>query len=142
MHLLYPPPRRRGALSNTAIHPSVCPSPRRAAALGYRHADCLQLSHVRTADLFADGHRSAASRTAIGGGHIVSGDIIISGDNLFVCVFKYRTFYCYVFCELHFCIIKITIVAQEIERSESRSIETFYRLLYSKLRAYCVRQKN
>jgi len=61
-------PRRRGALSNTAIHPSVCPSPRRAAALGYRHADCLQLSHVRTADLSADGRRSAASRTAIGGG--------------------------------------------------------------------------
>jgi len=41
---------------------------RRAAALGYRHADCLQLSHVRTADPSADGRRSATSRTAIGGG--------------------------------------------------------------------------
>ena len=51
---------------------SVCPGPRRAAALGYRHAGCLQLSHVRTVDLSADGCRSAASRTAIGGGHIVS----------------------------------------------------------------------
>jgi len=30
--------------------PSVCPSPRRTAAVGYRHAGCLQLSHVRTAD--------------------------------------------------------------------------------------------
>ena len=29
---------------------SVCPSPRRAAALGYRYAGCLQLSHVWTAD--------------------------------------------------------------------------------------------
>ena len=46
--------------------------PRRAAALGYRHAGCLQLSHVWTADPSADGRRSAASRTAIGGGHIVS----------------------------------------------------------------------
>jgi len=46
--------------------------PRRAAALGYRHAGCLQLSHVRTADPSADGRRSAESRTAIGGGHIVS----------------------------------------------------------------------
>ena len=54
-----------GALSDTAIRPSVCPSPRRAAALGHRHAGCLQLSHVRTADLPADGRRSAASRTAI-----------------------------------------------------------------------------
>jgi len=33
------------ALSNTAIRPAVCPScPRRAAALGYRHAGCLQCS--------------------------------------------------------------------------------------------------
>jgi len=57
-----------------SVRPSVpwhsCP--RRAAALGYRHAGCLQLSHVRTADLFADGRRSATSRTSIGGGHIVS----------------------------------------------------------------------
>jgi len=67
-------PRRREALSDTAIRPSVCPSvcpvaqlyPRRAAALGYRHAGCLQLTHVRTADPSADGRRSAASRTAVG----------------------------------------------------------------------------
>ena len=44
--LLCPPPQ--GALSDTAIRPSVCPSPRRTAALGYRHAGCLQISHVRT----------------------------------------------------------------------------------------------
>jgi len=56
-------PRRTGALSDTAICPSVCPCPRRAAALNYRHAGCLQLSHVRTAD--PDGRRSAASKTAI-----------------------------------------------------------------------------
>ena len=51
--------------------PSVCLSvclSHRAAALGYRHAGCLQLSHVWTADPSADGRRSAASRTAIGGG--------------------------------------------------------------------------
>ena len=60
-------------MDDTAIRPSVCPSPRRAAALGYRHAGCVQLSHVRTADPFADGRRSVVSRTAIGGGgHIVS----------------------------------------------------------------------
>ena len=51
---------------------SVRPSSRSAAALGYRHAGCLQLSRVRTANPSADGRRSAASRTAIGGGHIVS----------------------------------------------------------------------
>ena len=39
-----------------------------AAALGYRHAGCLQLSHVRTADPSADGRRSAASGTSFGGG--------------------------------------------------------------------------
>ena len=39
-----------------------------AAALGYGHPGCLQLSHVRTADPSADGCRSAASRTAIDGG--------------------------------------------------------------------------
>ena len=65
---------RGGALSDTAIRPSVCPSvpwrscPRRASALSYRHASCLQLIRVRTADPSADGRRSAASRTAIGGG--------------------------------------------------------------------------
>jgi len=31
-----------------SVCPSVCLSPRRTAALGYRHAGCLQLSHVRT----------------------------------------------------------------------------------------------
>jgi len=42
-------PRRReggGTLSDTAIRPFVCPSPRRAAALGYRHAGCLQHSQA------------------------------------------------------------------------------------------------
>ena len=46
---------------------SVCLS-QSAATLGYGNAGCLQLSHVRTADPSADGRRSAASRTAIGGG--------------------------------------------------------------------------
>jgi len=47
----YSYPRHRGTLSDTAIHSSVCLSvpwrscPRRAVALGYRHAGCLQLSH-------------------------------------------------------------------------------------------------
>jgi len=62
------PPRAVGvALCDTAIRPSVCPSSRRAAAVRYRHAGCLQLSRVRSADPSADGRRSAASRTAIGG---------------------------------------------------------------------------
>jgi len=60
-----------GAISDTAIRPSVCLS-HGAAVLGYRHAGCLQLIRVRTADPSADGRRSAASRTAVGGGHIVS----------------------------------------------------------------------
>ena len=63
------------ALSDTAIPPSVCPMaqlPRRVATLAYKHIDCLQLNNVRTADLSADRRRSAASRTAIGGRHIVS----------------------------------------------------------------------
>ena len=51
-----------------SVCPSVCLSPGRAAALGYWHAGCLQPSKVRTADLSADGRRSTASRTAIGGG--------------------------------------------------------------------------
>ena len=63
----YAPAVGGGALSDTLIRPSVCRSSRRAAALGYRHADCLQLRHVRTADPSADGRRSAASRTAVGG---------------------------------------------------------------------------
>jgi len=60
--------RSSAALSDTMIRPSVCPSPRRAAALGDRLAGCLQLSHVWTADQSADGRRSAASRPAIDGG--------------------------------------------------------------------------
>jgi len=36
-----------------------------AAAVRYRHACCLQLSHMRTEDPSADGRRSAGSRTAI-----------------------------------------------------------------------------
>ena len=43
-------PRRRGALSDAAICPSVCPSTRRTGAGDYRHAGCLQPSHVRTVD--------------------------------------------------------------------------------------------
>jgi len=62
------PGRVGGALSDTAIRPSVRPSPRRADALGCRHVGCLQLSHVRTADPSADGRRSASSRTAVGEG--------------------------------------------------------------------------
>ena len=78
--------RRGGALSDTAIRLSVRLSvpwrscPRRAAALGYRHASCLQLNHVRTAIPSADGRRSAASRIAIDGRHIVSPPP--GGDNL------------------------------------------------------------
>ena len=54
-------------------NPSVCLC-NGAAALGAQLPQaagtlgCLQLSHVRTADQSADGRRSAASRTAIGGG--------------------------------------------------------------------------
>jgi len=47
--------------------PSICVS-HGAAALGYRHAGCLQLSHVRTADPSADGRTSATSGTLFGGG--------------------------------------------------------------------------
>ena len=64
--------RSSAALSDTMIRPSVCPSPRRAAALGDRLAGCLQLSGVWTADGSADGRRSAATRPAIDGGDIVS----------------------------------------------------------------------
>ena len=60
----------RGTLSDTVTRPSVCPMG--AAALGCRHSGCLQLTHVQTADLSVDGCRSAASRTAIVGEHIVS----------------------------------------------------------------------
>jgi len=41
--------------------PSVYPSPRRAAALGYRHAGCLQFSH---ADPPADGPPRVELRSA------------------------------------------------------------------------------
>ena len=51
-----------------------------AAALGYRQVGCLKVNHVRTADPSADGRRSAASRTAIGRGDIVSQSW---SDNLF-----------------------------------------------------------
>ena len=59
------PPGVGGALSDTAIRPSVCLS-HGAAALGYKHAGCLQLSRVLTAGPSAHGRRSATSRTAIG----------------------------------------------------------------------------
>ena len=62
----YAPAEGGGALSDTAIRPSVCPS------LGYRHAGWPATRDVRTADLSANGRRSVASRTAVGGGHIVS----------------------------------------------------------------------
>ena len=52
--------RCRGALSDTEIRLSVCPSPRRTADLDYSYAGCLQLTRVRTADPSADGCRSAA----------------------------------------------------------------------------------
>jgi len=78
-----------GALSDTAIRPPVCPSLGYStlaawrSCLGYWHAGTCSWPatiDVRTADPSADGRRSAASRTAIGGG--------ISrrrprGDNLF-----------------------------------------------------------
>ena len=65
--------RRRGALSDTAIRPSVCP----VAQLPYaRSCPRLQTRWLPAvyacADPSADGRRSAASRTAVGGGHIVS----------------------------------------------------------------------
>ena len=57
-----------------------CKSSVATAVLGYRHAGCLQLSHVWIADPSANGRRSAASRTAIGGGGISSHRP--RGDNL------------------------------------------------------------
>jgi len=45
-----------------------CKSSVATAVLGYRHAGCLQLSHVWIADPSANGRRSAAIRDAIGGG--------------------------------------------------------------------------
>ena len=63
-------------------YPSVCLSQPyvHSCRIGYGYTGCLQRSYVRTADPSADGRRSAASRTAIGGG-------ISSrrprGDNLF-----------------------------------------------------------
>jgi len=53
--------RRKGRSVRLSIRLSV-------TALGYRHVGCLQLSHERIADPSADGRRSAASRTDIGGG--------------------------------------------------------------------------
>ena len=88
--VIMPPPQ--GTVSDTVICTSVSLSqPIRystlsawRSSLGYRHAGCLQwpaTRYVRTADPSADGRRSAASRTAIGGG-------ILSrrrrGDNLFI----------------------------------------------------------
>ena len=61
----------RGRDTKRYSDPSVCLSvclSHSAAAVGYRHTGCLQLSSVRTADPSADGRRSAASQTAIGGG--------------------------------------------------------------------------
>jgi len=69
-----PPPPYEGdtkRYSDPSVCLPVCLS-HSAAAVGYRHIGCLQLSSVRTADPSADGRRSAASQTAIGGGHIVS----------------------------------------------------------------------
>jgi len=54
---VFMPARRTGALSDTAIRPSVCPSLGYStlaawrSCLGYRHAGCLQLvGHHRCAD--------------------------------------------------------------------------------------------
>jgi len=58
-------------------------SPRRAAALGYR-----QLSRVRTADPSADGRRSAASQTAIGGGMLHS--LTICRHNILLYLYAYE----------------------------------------------------
>ena len=69
-HTVQPPP-----YAERCRDPSVCLSvslSHSAAALGYRHAGCLQLSDVPTADRSTDGRRSAASRTATAWGHIVS----------------------------------------------------------------------
>ena len=69
-----------------SVRPSVCPNARPRSCPRLQ----LQLSHAWTADSSADGRRSAASRTAIGGGHIVSP---LRGDNLFcspVTKHKYR----------------------------------------------------
>jgi len=72
--------------------PSVCPScPRRAVSSGYRHAGCLQLSHVRSADPSADGRKSAASRTAIGGGGISSRRP--RGNNLYKLCLLYKSLF-------------------------------------------------
>jgi len=59
----------RYPLSDTTNRPSVCAFVCRS--LCYRHTGCLQLADTRdgrAADPSADGRRSAASRTAIGGG--------------------------------------------------------------------------
>ena len=79
-----------GTLSDTAILQSVSPSVCPMAQLPYVRAGCLQLSHVRTADLSVDGRGSAASRTAIGGG-ISSRHS--RGDNLFYFRFDVWTSY-------------------------------------------------
>ena len=74
-------PRRSRSLSDTAIRQSVCPSPRRTAALGYRRAGCLQLSHVRTADPSADGQIRRESNCHQRGGQSSRRP---RGDNLLV----------------------------------------------------------
>ena len=90
------PRRGGGALSDTAIRLSVCPS------LGYRHAGCGAAAQaigtlaacswpatrdVRTADPSADGRRSAASRTAIGGGrHYRLGRYLVVSDFVHACI--------------------------------------------------------
>jgi len=67
--------RHRGALSDTEIRLSVCPSPRRTADLGYSYAGCLQLSHVRTrprTDVDPPRFLPLLNCHRQGGGHIVS----------------------------------------------------------------------
>jgi len=92
LHSFFLCPRPWRTLSDTAIRPSVCPScPMRAVVLGYRYAGCLQLSHVRSVDPSADGRKSAASRTAIGGGGISSRRP--RGDNLYKLCLLYKSLF-------------------------------------------------
>jgi len=68
-NFLCPPPYggHFGIARSVRLSVPWCSCPRHAAALGYRHAGCLQLSHVQTVNPPADGRTSAASETAISG---------------------------------------------------------------------------
>ena len=69
IEICYYPRRRGGALSDPAIRPSVRLSGAAAKAIGTLAAcNWPATRDVRTADPSADGRRSGASRTAVGGG--------------------------------------------------------------------------